>query len=84
MAFRMTGRALGALMKERNDVQPALRKVWKAHEHTNGLVSFVGIVLRFTHLTGSCWSAALLRQVLSSLEERLNLCAVFDCMPVLS
>lgn len=38
MAFRMTGRALGALVKERNDVQPALRKVWKAHEHTDGLV----------------------------------------------
>lgn len=38
MAFRMTGRVLGAFAKERNDVQPALRKVWKAHEHTNGLV----------------------------------------------
>lgn len=39
MAFRMTGRALGALARERNDVQPALRKVWKAHEHVDGLVS---------------------------------------------
>lgn len=38
MAFRMTGRVLGALARERNDVQPALRKVWKAHEHTDGLV----------------------------------------------
>lgn len=38
MAFRMTGRVLGALAKERNDVQPALRKVWKAHEHIDGLV----------------------------------------------
>lgn len=38
MAFRMTGRALGALARERNDVQPALRKVWKAHEHVDGLV----------------------------------------------
>eukprot|EP00904_Undaria_pinnatifida_P003361 jgi/Undpi1/13025/HiC_scaffold_8.g02688.m1 len=35
----MTGRVLGALARERNDVQPALRKVWKAHEHTNGLVT---------------------------------------------
>lgn len=39
MAFRMTGRVLGALQKERNDVQPALRKVWKAYEHTDGLVT---------------------------------------------
>ena len=39
MAFRMTGRALGALARERNDVQPALRKVWKAHAHVDGLVS---------------------------------------------
>lgn len=38
MAFRMTGRVLGALARERNDVQPALRKVWKAHEHIDGLV----------------------------------------------
>lgn len=38
MAFRMTGCVLGALARERNDVQPALRKVWKAHEHTDGLV----------------------------------------------
>ncbi|CAM9965071.1 unnamed protein product [Ascophyllum nodosum] len=38
MAFRMTGRVLGALQKERNDIQPALRKVWKTYEHTDGLV----------------------------------------------
>lgn len=38
MAFRFTGRVLGALQKERNDVQPALRKIWKAYEHTDGLV----------------------------------------------
>ncbi|CBJ27629.1 expressed unknown protein [Ectocarpus siliculosus] len=39
MAFRMTGRVLGAVARERNDVQPALRKVWKAHEPVDGLVS---------------------------------------------
>lgn len=38
MAFRMTGRVLGAVARERNDVQPALRKVWKAHEPVDGLV----------------------------------------------
>lgn len=43
MAFRMTGRVLGALARERNDVQPALRKVWKAHEHTDGLVRIYSV-----------------------------------------
>lgn len=41
MAFRVTGRVLGALQRERNDVQLALKKTWKAYQHTDGLVSIV-------------------------------------------
>lgn len=39
MAFRVTGRVMAGLQRERNDVQIALRKTWKAYEHTDGLVS---------------------------------------------
>lgn len=40
MAFRVTRHVMGALQKERNDVQLALKKTWKAHQHTDGLVSW--------------------------------------------
>lgn len=39
MAFRLTGRVMGALQRDRNDVQLALKKTWKAYQHTDGLVS---------------------------------------------
>lgn len=81
MAFRMTGRALGALARERNDVQPALKKVWKAHEHVDGLVSSnthrVYRITRNHTRTGRGWVASGEEAVMSS-QDLLRSCSTSD------